>query len=62
MKRSQRLKESVPKEEFHYLQDADFIHQILTVCDEISPAANVFDPRKGIPIKKINSAAKRFDF
>ena len=57
LKRSQRLKESVPKEEFHYLQDADFIHQILTVCDEISPAANVFDPRKGIPIKKINSAA-----
>ena len=56
LKRKLQLKESVPKEEFHYLQDADFIHQILTVSDEISPAANVFDPQKGIPIKKINCA------
>ena len=55
LKRKLQLKESVPKEEFHYLQDADFIHQILIVCDEISPAANVFDPQKGIPIKKIDS-------
>ncbi|KAI6655089.1 hypothetical protein LOD99_2378 [Oopsacas minuta] len=57
LKRKMQLKVSVPKEEFHILEDADFIHQILTECDQISPGANVFKSEKGCPIKKMNSGS-----
>ena len=55
LKRKQQLSVVIPKEEIHFLQDADFIHQILTECDQISPPPDVFDSTKELTIKKVSS-------
>ena len=55
LKRKQQLSVVIPQEEIHFLQDADFIHQILTECDQITPPPNVFDSTKVIPITKVGS-------
>ena len=55
LKRNQQISLAIPQEEVHFLQDADFIHQILTECDQISPPPDVFSSTKGFSIKKVSS-------